>query len=140
MIGFVYFIRPIGMEGPVKIGHSLDPSSRLEQLAAASPLQLEIAAIVEGNRALERNIQDCFADLHSHYEWFRADSRLSDAIDRLAQGESILNALDLNDRRGNVLFMIADATRVRNGNPTSAEARRRNREVNSAHNKKYEVA
>jgi hypothetical protein len=111
----VYFIRPVGMEGPVKIGLSKDPEARLAQLNHFSPLPLEIAARVEGGRDLECQIQDCFADQHSHCEWFLAHPRLSKAIADLQAGIPVGEAIDLADRRGNMRGNVIRAAMSRNG-------------------------
>jgi hypothetical protein len=96
---YVYFIRPVGMEGPVKIGCSATPLDRLMAIATWSPLLLELAATVPGSYDLERNIHECLADLHSHREWFRADPRITAIIDKLSAGVAIHDAMDLTDRR-----------------------------------------
>lgn len=97
---YVYFIKPVGMDGPVKIGCSHNPASRLTTLATWSPFPLEIVATVPGGRDLERNIHQCFADLYSHREWFKADKRLTKAIRLLKKGASVEVAIDLNNKRG----------------------------------------
>lgn len=99
-LGWVYFIRPVGMDGPVKIGASRIPEQRIETLSSWSPFKLEVVAKVRGDVTLERNIHECFADIHSHKEWFRADPRLTELIEKLAAGVRIHDALDLNNRKG----------------------------------------
>ena len=44
---YVYFIKPVGMEGPIKIGCSIMPTERLEGLAVWSPFPLEIVAAIQ---------------------------------------------------------------------------------------------
>jgi len=100
MSGFVYFIRPAGMLGPIKIGFSEAPTSRLETLAAWSPFRLEIVATIPGSRLLESSIHDCFGDDWSHREWFFPSRRLVEFVARIAAGVPIENAVDLNDKRG----------------------------------------
>lgn len=85
----VYFIRPIGQEGPVKIGCSADPIKRLKQLMIWSPLPLEIAAAFPGNHSDEAAMQGMFAGQRSHGEWFRASDRLSALIASIRQGDPI---------------------------------------------------
>jgi hypothetical protein len=113
MMGFVYFIRPVGMPGPVKIGHSLNPEQRLHELDGASPFPLELAVKVEGDQAIERAIQNSFADCHSHREWFHPHPRLLRAIAALIAGPGVSEAIDLT-HRGNVLGLISKATMKRN--------------------------
>lgn len=95
---FVYFIRPIGMEGPIKIGCSNSPPARLQSLMSWSPLPLEVVATVPGSFDLEFKVHECFLDLMQHREWFRADPRLTAAIERIAAGEPISQVLDFSKR------------------------------------------
>lgn len=92
---FVYFIRPVGLPGPVKIGCSHAPPDRLEALAVWAPFPLEIAATIPGNITLENKIHGLFAHAHSHREWFHPTADLVAAIARLAAGEAVENVLDL---------------------------------------------
>lgn len=48
MSRYVYFLRPAGQDGPVKIGCSTAPQSRLEQYMSWAPFPLEIVATVPG--------------------------------------------------------------------------------------------
>lgn len=94
----IYFVRPVGSEGPVKIGYSALPARRLSALMTWSPYPLEIVVTIPGTPALERNIHDCLADLHTHREWFRSDPRLSRLMQDLRDGTPIEQALDLTAR------------------------------------------
>lgn len=95
---FVYFIRPVGMVGPIKIGCSRDVSARLLTLGTWSPFPLELIAKFEGGMKLERNIHECFADVHSHKEWFRASAKLLDFIAKIKAGVPVGEAIDLSTR------------------------------------------
>ena len=77
---FVYFMKPIGLDGPIKIGCSHLPISRLEQIAVWAPFPLEIIGRVPGSFADESFLHQCFADLHYHHEWFYAAPKLQAAI------------------------------------------------------------
>lgn len=93
----VYFIRPVGMLGPVKIGCSGVPHYRLKALAAWSPFPLEVAAKIEyGDQTLERRLHGIFAASHSHKEWFRETPELTALIDRLAAGSRIEDLIDMS--------------------------------------------
>lgn len=98
----VYFIKPVGMAGPIKIGCSWHTRERLKTLSTWSPFPLEIIVIIPGSYKLEKNIHACFADLHSHREWFHAGDRLLKAIDLLKQGIPVERAIDLNNRVGKI--------------------------------------
>jgi hypothetical protein len=96
---FVYFIKPVGQDGPVKIGVSVTTRKRLEALAAWSPAPLEIVVSIPGDRSLEQNLHQCFDDLLIHHEWFRADPRITALMDKLLAGVPVGEAIDLNDRK-----------------------------------------
>lgn len=99
---YVYFARPVGMDGPIKIGWSNAPEQRILNLMTWSPFPLELVVMISGGRELEKNIHECFADLHSHGEWFRADPRLVDAIYKLVIGFPVGQAIDLEKRIGRI--------------------------------------
>lgn len=82
----VYFLRPVGADGPVKIGTSAAPWHRLATYANWSPIPLEIAAEIEGGVTLERRFHAKFRHLHSHHEWFRASPDLTATIAALRAG------------------------------------------------------
>lgn len=98
----VYFIKPVGMDGPVKIGCSGNPRKRLSSLMSWSPFRLEIAATFPGEYDLEENLHQCFSDLHSHGEWFRPDPRLTETIKKLQAGMQIFAAVDLSAKLGRI--------------------------------------
>lgn len=86
---FVYFIKPMFMDGPIKIGVSECPQKRIESLAVWSPFQLEIVAQAPGELSDEQFIHSCFADVHSHKEWFNASPLLLKTIEKVKQTNSI---------------------------------------------------
>jgi hypothetical protein len=98
----LYFIKPIGMAGPVKIGIAIDLPRRLRELNRFSPFPLEVAFSMPGGHALEQNLHDCFADHLSHCEWFRPSERLTRLIADLLAGVPLSEAIDLSKRVGNV--------------------------------------
>jgi hypothetical protein len=102
MSGYIYFIRPVGMDGPIKIGCSDTPTHRLKQLMTWSPFELEIIATAPGDQKLEANLHSCFCDIHMHGEWFKPDARLLDAIDQIRGGAPLHVAVNLGDKRGGI--------------------------------------
>src|SRR6185312_8112429 len=82
-VSYVYFIKPIGRKGPIKIGCSNCPESRLVGLAAWSPFRLEIIGRTPGSLSDEGFLHQCFADSHSHHEWFHFTLLLGDTINRI---------------------------------------------------------
>lgn len=75
-MAYVYFLRPIGHDGPIKIGHSDDPSRRCEAYNAIAPWELEVVGKLAGTTLMERQFHTLFAHLHTHHEWFRAAPEL----------------------------------------------------------------
>lgn len=100
---FVYFIRPVGQEGPVKIGCSAAPQRRVEDLAVWSPYPLEVAAASPGSLKIERQLHNIFRADHSHREWFRASPKLSALIEAVAGGATVAEAIDLSDAPDGIL-------------------------------------
>lgn len=84
---WVYFIRPVGQDGPVKIGWSRLPEDRLRALMVRSPFPLEIVARIEGDLRTEGGFHALFRDQHSHGEWFHASDELTNVIGQIAAGE-----------------------------------------------------
>jgi hypothetical protein len=100
MSGYVYFIKPVGQDGPIKIGSSSNVGRRLEQLAAWSPYPLQVLVAIPGDGKLERNIHECFADAYTHREWFTVTPKLKAFVSALMAGVPLAEAIDLNDRVG----------------------------------------
>lgn len=111
----IYFLRPVGMVGPIKIGSSWKPVDRMRTFMAWAPFPLEIIATTEGDSKMERIVHNCFADAHSHCEWFRPVPRLLKAIEDIRTGMPVAEAIDLTDQRGNVLGKTQMQTRIANG-------------------------
>lgn len=76
----VYFIKPIGMAGPVKIGCSDKPVRRLSQLLAWSPFPLEICAVIDGDFEVESRFHAAFEQYHTHREWFASADEITACI------------------------------------------------------------
>lgn len=97
-MNFVYFLRPIGAEGPVKIGYSNNPESRLKEYLHWSPMPLYVAATIPGGRELEARFHQYFADSWTHHEWFRASAALSLVIDAINAGTFNTDVLPEKER------------------------------------------
>lgn len=85
---YVYFIKPVGMDGPIKIGSSGVPAKRLLDLSVWSPFPLELIGMVPGGCRDENFLHTRFADQHSHREWFRSSPVLRHTIERILAGET----------------------------------------------------
>jgi hypothetical protein len=83
----VYFLRPVGAAGPIKIGCSFSPEARLRTYLTWSPVPLEIAALIRGGGSgLENRLHHHFRAQWLHHEWFAPSEELSAVIDSAAAG------------------------------------------------------
>ena len=78
----VYFIRQ-GIDGPIKIGKSLNPKSRLKTLQTANPIPLSIILIIPEYFYKEELIQEKFRKYRISGEWFHPAKELLDFIEYL---------------------------------------------------------
>lgn len=69
-MSYVYFLRPIGMAGPIKIGCSITPHDRLVTYTGWSPFPLELVCLLRGDLVLEGRFHAALMAHHSHREWF----------------------------------------------------------------------
>jgi hypothetical protein len=76
----VYFMKPIGMSGPIKIGCSVMPMRRLQTLDVWSPFPLELIAAAEGANCHERALHFMFREHLCHGEWFASTPELERLI------------------------------------------------------------
>lgn len=111
----IYFLRPVGQRGPVKMGCSRLPESRLQTFLPWSPVELEIAATCPGDFALERRLHGLFAAQHLRGEWFSASIELDALIRNIAKGRAVASLIDLK----------AEVVPFRERPPKSAEVRLR---------------
>lgn len=85
-MSFVYFIKPIGMDGPIKIGCSDKPGDRRATLETWSPLPLEVVAQIKGDFELERRFHTMFVADHQRREWFTVTDALLAVIASINAG------------------------------------------------------
>lgn len=97
MSKLIYFIKPIGLDGPVKIGCSKQPEDRLLTLGVWSPLPLELIGVVPGTFNDEQFLHQCFSGNHSHREWFHSTPILQNTI------KTILNTGSVRSVRGHLI-------------------------------------
>jgi hypothetical protein len=83
----VYFIKPVGMTGPVKIGCARDVDKRLDELMSWSPVDLEVLATVPGDFNLENRIHRMFFLSHRRHEWFDWSPELGELIRLILDGK-----------------------------------------------------
>lgn len=99
---FIYFLKPQNFSGPIKIGCSFLPESRLTTMMKWSPFPLEIMTTTPGSFVLETALHHHFADVHLHAEWFQPVDRLVHGIEQLRQGASLEQAFDLSVKNGSI--------------------------------------
>lgn len=102
----VYFMKPVGRDGPVKIGCSILPDRRLEEIAVWSPFPLELIGSIPGTMTDEIFLHNCFFDTHSHREWFHSSPKLRETIKTILESgtiESVRSHLKIKGsiRKGN---------------------------------------
>lgn len=96
----IYFFRPAGAVGPIKIGCSHFPDVRLKAFAKWSPTPLELIVSAPGSKDLERYLHRRFAASRSHLEWFFVSDDLLKAIARIVAGESPEDAFEVVGKPG----------------------------------------
>lgn len=79
----IYFLRPVGQKGPIKIGSSQVPKRRLQGYQIWSPVLLEIAATCPAHRNTEVFLHRHFYPTHMHGEWFVWSDELQRLIDHV---------------------------------------------------------
>jgi len=89
----VYFIKPIGMDGPIKIGCSVAPDGRRATLEQWSPFPLEVVAEIDGDFGLETRFHCAFAESWRGREWFNVTPELTATIEAIKAGSFDLDAL-----------------------------------------------
>lgn len=85
----VYFFKPIGFDGPIKIGCSESPMRRMDVHVYWSPWPLELIGSVPGDFDDERFLHGCFFSSHMHHEWFHSSPNLRRAIDEILASGSV---------------------------------------------------
>lgn len=108
---FVYFIKPVGKPGPIKIGCSQTPDARLESINAWAPYPLEMLVSISGSFELERRLHTCFSAFHSHGEWFHPSDELARGIEALKNGKPVEEAFDLS-REGVTIWRLKRCKKI----------------------------
>ena len=83
----IYFIKPIGMDGPIKIGITFQVEKRFRELLKQSPFDLEILALHENAETrTEHRIHRMLVSTHRRHEWFEPSPELQALIDAVNAG------------------------------------------------------
>lgn len=111
----VYFIKPIGFDGPVKIGLTGSMKSRLSGLGAMCPFPLEVIAELEGDFRLERRFHALFGLQHKQREWFEWTPKMAEVVAAINAGTFDINTLpppkSLPSNRGKYVRSVAPTPR-----------------------------
>lgn len=89
----VYFIKPVGMDGPIKVGCSLSPDMRRKTLETWSPFALEVVAEIEGDFDLEARFHALFQETHQRREWFGWSKRIAAVLAAINDGTFAVETL-----------------------------------------------
>lgn len=89
----IYFLRPVGQLGPVKIGCSVSPDGLRESLATWSPFTLEIIAEIDGDFTVERQFHALFRDTYQRREWFGWSDLMAETVNAINAGTFDLASL-----------------------------------------------
>lgn len=100
---YLYFLRPVGMPGPIKIGVSKFPKNRRGQMSAISPFPLELITQTQAERQIEGRVHTLLRAHHSHSEWFHAHSEVLAVVQSVADGT--FDPSSLPDDLGPVRFL-----------------------------------
>lgn len=77
--GWIYFVQA-GAGGPIKIGWTVDPQKRLEQLQTGSHIRLFILGAIEGSTAGESTLHKRWSEYRIRGEWFEAAPEIIDFV------------------------------------------------------------
>lgn len=104
MTGYVYFIKPRDLSGPIKVGHSVSPPVRMAQIEVWSPFVLEIIGAIPGDLRIEGGLHALFREHHAHGEWFHPAPTVLSVINAILSGEFDFSTLpapaDLRSKAG----------------------------------------
>lgn len=101
----IYFVRiKDDPQSPVKIGHSLDPIKRLNDLMVWSPRELFILGIVQGAVIHERAVQRCLKAHLSHKEWFHWTPEVEKTVNGIIDGTVCVLALREQYSKGDRIY------------------------------------
>lgn len=101
---FIYFMRPIDADGPVKVGCSAIPADRLAYCQKCSPVPLEFAAVLAvaaplasyergAMQAVERRFHERYLPWHIYHEWFAFNPLIAADIEAIRAGTFDLDCL-----------------------------------------------
>jgi hypothetical protein len=118
----VYFIKPVGLMGPIKIGLSASPARRLANCESWSPLRLELIGAVPGTWDDEQFLHECLVEFHSHGEWFHAAPAVIAAVEAVISTRNFDCVRASMTPKGSVRSKKNRETRSRKSNSVTSAA------------------
>jgi hypothetical protein len=91
-LSYVYFIG--GETGSIKIGHTINPETRLARLQTGSPIKLQVLGTVMGGQETEREYHNRFRHLRLDGEWFERTPEILEEIRRLNAFENFIEHIE----------------------------------------------
>jgi hypothetical protein len=82
----IYVVKPVGFDGPFKIGATSNVPQRLRHLSNASPFPLELVCTHPGGIELEHRIHASLRSSHLRCEWFSDSAAVRGLIEQLKAG------------------------------------------------------
>lgn len=91
LVGYLYFMRD--QEGLIKIGRSVRPRERREQVCWDRGQEVELLGVVYKGGELEQRVHELFDDLRVFGEWFRPSDNLTRFVEAtVGRGQQALVA------------------------------------------------
>lgn len=124
----IYFIRPVGQDGPIKVGYSNHIERRLAEIGKWSPVPLEIVATLEvpdsgslyaAPARLERRFHLRYSEYRLHHEWFAVHPLILADIDNINAGSFRVCCLPEWKKASNDFIRREYPNGVRNGHTVS---------------------
>lgn len=91
MRGYVYMLRSGYF---IKIGHSLNPTERLQKISTACPEDCELLFCIPGDLKLERELHEQFDACHYRREWFFLCGKLKQFIAEFEREKAMMQAVE----------------------------------------------
>lgn len=107
----VYFCKPVGVAGPIKIGCTSYLEERINALMDWSPVDLELIVCIPGNLQLERKIQNLFVEAHIRKKWFHPVPDMLKGIEGLKAGVAVEHAFDLENPKARLRSKLTHKAR-----------------------------
>ena len=85
--GYVYAVQARTMEGPIKIGFSINVQSRLATLTIGSPVELDLLGFIAGSQQLERQLHGLLSSHRLRGEWFKPQHLVREVVNHIVTGD-----------------------------------------------------